>query len=274
MKASKPTHLESTGERMIPEKSVSSVFWKHIYRYSFATSYVRGKRVLDIACGEGYGTAILRDAGASSVIGVDISQLACQHARDRYKIDARVGDAENIPIPNDSIDVIVSFETIEHVLNPGKFIDECIRVLTSHGTLIISTPNKPVYSAKGKHNQFHHIEFDEDEFTSIVGSRFKEFEIYEQCSEYAPALNPAMRSVQKITRRVPGSRRINRLLRKMFCPHLRRKREQYYRDHPMEATKIKHTGSSYYIDPYLIRKRSGVTNENATNFVAVASEIA
>ena len=272
METSKSDQLEYTGERMVPEKAGSSVFWEHIYRYGFATSYVKGKRVLDIACGEGYGTAALRDAGASNVIGVDISQMACDHARNRYQIDARVGDAENIPLPDNSVDVVVSFETIEHVLNPEKFIDECIRVLAPNGTLVISTPNKPVYSPEGHHNEFHHSEMTEEEFTALISSRFKKFELYNQKPEFSPLPTSFIRSFQKFSRRVRGHHRIKVMLRKMFCPHLQGPKQQYYRNHPIEAMKLEPTKVSYFVDPYLIRKNSGSTQENPLYFVAVASQ--
>src|ERR1700722_8417852 len=132
----KSKHLEETnpamqlvlddngGERMVPESADTLTFWEHIYRYGFALHYVPGKRVLDIACGEGYGAASLQKAGAAQVIGVDVSESACSHARGKYGIDARVGSAEKIPLPDKSVDVVVSFETIEHVRDPGRFLDE------------------------------------------------------------------------------------------------------------------------------------------------------
>src|SRR5437868_8858698 len=100
--------LDFTGERMVPERAGSETFWEHIYRYRFATGFVRNKRVLDIACGEGYGTAALLQAGAASVIGVDISADVCDHARRKYGIDARPGNALNIPLPGQSVDVVIS----------------------------------------------------------------------------------------------------------------------------------------------------------------------
>src|SRR5437667_10028853 len=113
--------LEDTGERMIPESTPAAPFWEHIYRYRFATRFVRGRRVLDIACGEGYGAAALARAGAARVIGIDLSEEACEHARQKYGVDARSGDAHRIPLPDRSVDVIVSFETIEHLNTPAAF---------------------------------------------------------------------------------------------------------------------------------------------------------
>src|SRR5579864_1905821 len=90
------TALENSGERMVPEVSGGYTFWEHVYRYAFACRFVRGKRVLDIACGEGYGAAALMKAGATRVVGVDISEEVCRHACNRYGLEAKQGTAEDI----------------------------------------------------------------------------------------------------------------------------------------------------------------------------------
>ena len=125
--------LKPTNERMVPESSDRSTFWEHVYRYNFASSFVKGKRVLDIACGEGYGAAALQRAGATHVIGVDVSEDVCVHAHRKYGLDARLGSAEQIPLTDKSVEVIVSFETIEHVADPYRFLDECARVWAPGG---------------------------------------------------------------------------------------------------------------------------------------------
>ena len=131
-----PNHMEYTGERMVPQGADECIFWEHVERYRFASQFVRGKRVLDIASGEGYGGAAMLAAGAKSLIGVDISREAVSHARECYGIDARVGSAEEIPLADASIDVLISFETIEHVPKPDLFLDECLRVLSPGGLLV------------------------------------------------------------------------------------------------------------------------------------------
>ena len=104
--------MKYTGERMIPDQADEQTFWEHVYRYRFACGHVRGKRVLDVACGEGYGTAALAMADARSVIGVDIDPATCEHVQRTYRLDARVGSAQALPVDSNSIDVVVSFETI------------------------------------------------------------------------------------------------------------------------------------------------------------------
>lgn len=179
--------LDYTGERMVPEVSGEETFWGHVYRYAFACRFIEAKRVLDIACGEGYGSAALLKAGAASVIGVDVSEEVCRHARAKYGIDARHGSAEKIPLPDASVDIIISFETIEHLTNPFRFLDECTRVLTHSGWLVISTPNKGVYkTASEEQNPFHFSEMTEAEFSSALRARFRRVKMYSQHPRFAP----------------------------------------------------------------------------------------
>lgn len=183
--------LEPTGERMVPESAGMGTFWEHIYRYAFACRFVGGKRVLDIACGEGYGSAALQKTGAANVIGVDVSESTCAHVRNKYGLDAKPGTAEQIPLPANSIDVVVSFETIEHVPNPGRFLDECVRVLAPGGRLVISTPNKEVYSGRlGTRNRYHCSEMTEEEFASALRARFHDAHFYTQRPDCAAWWSP------------------------------------------------------------------------------------
>jgi 2-polyprenyl-3-methyl-5-hydroxy-6-metoxy-1,4-benzoquinol methylase len=171
---------DNAGERMVPEVSGGMTFWEHVHRYAFACRFVAGKRVLDIASGEGYGAAALQKAGAAHVIGVDVSESACFHARTKYGIDARLGSADQIPLPDNSVEVVVSFETIEHVSNPNRFLDECMRVLSSGGKLIISTPNKGIYDLVAPANPYHCSEMTEEEFSAALRARFRGLKLYTQ----------------------------------------------------------------------------------------------
>jgi ubiquinone/menaquinone biosynthesis C-methylase UbiE len=171
---------DNAGERMVPEVSGGMTFWEHAHRYAFACRFVGGKRVLDIACGEGYGTAALQKAGAAQVTGVDVSDAACLHARTKYGVDARVGDAEQIPLADKSVDVVVSFETIEHVRNPNRFLNECKRVLAPGGMLIVSTPNKGIYSLDGPANPHHCSEMTVEEFSTALRAKFRGIKLYTQ----------------------------------------------------------------------------------------------
>lgn len=136
-------------ERLVPELEHGTVqYFDHVRRYLLAQQYVHDQRVLDIACGTGYGGEILRQGGARQVIGIDISSDALRHAASHWtKAQFVQGDAGCIPLPGASLDVIVSFETLEHLAEPHKFLREARRLLKLNGTLILSTPNRAVASA-------------------------------------------------------------------------------------------------------------------------------
>jgi SAM-dependent methyltransferase len=174
-------HMEFTGERMVPEGAGACTFWEHVERYRFASGWAAGKRVLDIASGEGYGSCALLRAGATSVVGVDIDEESCRHAARKYGVDARVGSGEAIPLGAGSVDLVVSFETIEHIGDPGKFLDEIVRVLTPGGTVVISTPDKEQYNTlAAEQNQFHCSEMSEKQFMEQMEARFVGVKYYGQ----------------------------------------------------------------------------------------------
>ena len=113
-----PPILPFTGERFTPE-CVREIWYEHMHRYAYAAAFGAGKRVLDAACGEGYGSALLARAGAN-VTGIDISAEAVAHARLRYAgVDglkfAQADVTQLDGLAAASFDVIVSFETLEHV---------------------------------------------------------------------------------------------------------------------------------------------------------------
>src|SRR3989344_2617788 len=146
------------GERMVPETQRDELIYaEHITRYLFAKQFVAKARVLDIACGAGYGSYTFATAGASKIIGIDRSPEAIAYAQKQYpheRISFHVGNAEMIPLEAESIDVAVSFETIEHLHHPQRFIQELSRVLTEKGILILSTPNGPV-APEDNHYHLH-----------------------------------------------------------------------------------------------------------------------
>ena len=145
------SELEFTGERFMPDLINDDVMVaEHMQRYLSIAPLIKGKKIIDIACGEGYGSEILARS-AASVTGMDISVEAVEHAAAKYRRDNlsfRVGSISDIPEENSSLDAIVSFETIEHVPEELQwdFIREAKRVLKDEGFLVISTPNKKEYS--------------------------------------------------------------------------------------------------------------------------------
>jgi 2-polyprenyl-3-methyl-5-hydroxy-6-metoxy-1,4-benzoquinol methylase len=142
-----PASLPLTWERLIPKQMASDpasqrVCDIHYRRYGVATNYVKGKRVLDIACGTGYGSQMLRRAGAIAVVGVDISHTTVQYARKHYQepsVEFVCADAEQFEC-RDLFDVVVSLETIEHVPHPDNFLARLRSLLTMDGELLLSAP--------------------------------------------------------------------------------------------------------------------------------------
>ena len=150
--------LPWTGERYVPEIG-GPIELEHLHRYMLAASLVRGKRVLDIASGEGYGSDLLA-LSARSVFGVDISEEAVAHAGSRYRrpnLEYRVGSAADIPIADASVDAVVSFETIEHHDQHEKMLAEIKRVLAPGGLLVMSSPNRHYYSVVPNYSNPYHV---------------------------------------------------------------------------------------------------------------------
>jgi ubiquinone/menaquinone biosynthesis C-methylase UbiE len=182
--------VEFTGERVIEGITPERIWLDHISRYRFAANYVKNKEVLDIACGSGYGSRILKDNGAIRVIGIDISQNVIDYARNKYntnKLDFIKGDITNIDFPNNFFDIVVSFETIEHLKNYREALLEIKRVLKENGLLIISSPNRRLTSLdksinKAPDNEYHYVEFLKEEFTSLLSRYFEIIGLFGQRS--------------------------------------------------------------------------------------------
>ena len=174
--AGAPRLIEWTGERCVPWAPDVSVVYEHLHRYLWAARLVGGRRVLDLASGEGFGAAILADA-AAGVVGVEIDERTVAHSRLNYggdKIDFEVGDALDLARFEDgSFGAVVAFEMIEHVEDQGRVLDEIARVLEPGGLLIMSTPDRGAYTlGADQHNPFHRRELDGKEFSELLSSRF------------------------------------------------------------------------------------------------------
>lgn len=174
--------LEFTGERFTPE-CVREIWYEHIHRYVFARDLVSGLNVLDAACGEGYGTALL-DTVAASATGVDVSPQAIEHAKARYSSDSlefRLADCLALPFEDDEFDCIVSFETLEHLENHDGLMTEFRRVLKADGFLLLSSPDKAIYTDLQKNdNEYHLRELYRDEFETLLGKYFPAFRLLGQ----------------------------------------------------------------------------------------------
>jgi len=174
--------LERTGERYIPEMK-GGIALEHLHRYAMACQFAKDKNVLDIASGEGYGSAMLAKV-ANHVIGVDISEEAISFATGKYSrdnLEFKVGSCAEIPLKDASLDLIVSFETIEHHDQHEAMLKEFKRVLHPNGVLIISSPDKYEYSDMPNYsNPFHVKELYRNEFESLVSKYFENMQIYGQ----------------------------------------------------------------------------------------------
>lgn len=175
--------MKFTGERYIPTEK-GEIRHEHMHRYAFCRTLTKDKIVLDIASGEGYGSAMIAKH-AKSVIGVDISNEAVEYAQKKYgemrNLKFKTGSADCIPLPDNSVDVVISFETIEHHDRHSEMLAEIDRVLKLDGYLVISSPNKEIYSDQsGHHNEFHVKELYFSQLDALIRRYFCKVEYYGQ----------------------------------------------------------------------------------------------
>jgi ubiquinone/menaquinone biosynthesis C-methylase UbiE len=176
-------------ERVIEGLHYGWLMRDHLARYHCAAPYCRGKRVLDVATGTGYGANILRKEGAAEVVAVDRERRALDYGAKRYGTDGLrwvQADAYAVPFGSE-FDVVVSFETIEHLKEPEKFVVECKRLVKPGGLFLVSTPlsvGGPMCS------EFHEREFSREEFESLLGRHFPRFELFGQRRELSMMLKP------------------------------------------------------------------------------------
>jgi SAM-dependent methyltransferase len=169
--------VEFTGERVIPGQVDADLLNEHLARYTFAARLARGKRVLDLGCGAGYGTAELARY-ALSAVGADIAPEAVDFARANYR-DSNLffeqASCTALPHPVATFDLVVAFEVIEHLADWRELLSEARRLLAPSGQFIVSTPNKLYYTeSRGREgaNPFHVHEFEFDEFRAELEAVF------------------------------------------------------------------------------------------------------
>lgn len=183
-----------TGERFLPGYNDGAIELEHLHRYVFALRYATGLKVLDIACGEGYGSDLLAQA-AAEVIGVDLDERCIASARERYarpNLRFLAGSATDIPVESGAIDLVVSFETIEHLDNQDTFWREIRRVLRPGGVLIVSSPNRDSYrEERSSNNPFHVLELTEAELCEATASHFAHHQLLSQFVAYGSQILPA-----------------------------------------------------------------------------------
>lgn len=200
---------EFTGERVIAGQVDPDLFNEHISRYAFATRLARHKRVLDIACGTGYGSAELA-AVARSVVGVDRALDAVEYAQNRYQapnLIYEVASAEQLPYSDQSFDLITAFEVIEHLDEPNRLVSEAKRLLTPGGQFVVSTPNRLYYEETRRlsgPNPFHTREFEYEEFRAMLQECFPHVLLFVQNHSDTIVFQPCEAGTATEVRTMPG----------------------------------------------------------------------
>ncbi len=162
-------------ERFEPTRDGPLARYEHVHRYALAASALGRLRVLDVASGAGYGTGLLRSAGAR-VVALDLDARSARAAA-----PAVCGSALALPFADGSFDAAVCFEAIEHCREPGVVLDEIARVLGPDGVVLLSTPDRAIYSDRMGHRNPHHVaELSRAELAALLESRFPSVALYGQ----------------------------------------------------------------------------------------------
>ena len=164
-------NIANTGERILLEKETPLMIARHFCAYKFAGNYITDKNVLDIGCGEGYGSYYLANL-ANQVTGVDYDQAIIDYATEKYRknnLNFCVMDAKDLGSLNDKFDAICAFQFIEHLQNTEALLGNIKNLLKNGGIFICSTPNKKDASPGSDLplNKFHVREYLLDEFREL-----------------------------------------------------------------------------------------------------------
>lgn len=244
-----PSDFEQTAERLVPGQGLAWDLAIHMARYRFAAQFVPGKRVLDCACGVGYGSVILAEAGARFTLGVDLASEAASYTPGKKTLAFAVQNAERLGLQRQTIDVVVSFETIEHLDSAPQFIREVARVLRPGGLFIASVPNRAAIDSSATGNArfspFHRHEFDLVEFRSLLTPLFDDIAfLYQLCPDRKVA---RARQAHRVLRQgrlvglkrllpVPILRLVRFLLDRWGDWENRRVAAEYYAPHPLQSS--------------------------------------
>jgi SAM-dependent methyltransferase len=168
-------------ERIVPDETSPGPLAIHEKRYRFALPHCAGKRVLDAACGVGYGSAILAEQ-AETVLGLDVDEDAIAYARTRYpasNLEFRVADLLHPGLDDASFDVVVSFETLEHLTDRDAFLGHVARALRTGGLFVVSTP-RAEQTTDAPANPYHHVEYSRADLEALLRRYFGAVELYGQ----------------------------------------------------------------------------------------------
>lgn len=174
--------MEITSERLFLGISEELQQHEHLARYRFAAKFVAGKDVADIACGSGYGSLLLAKAGAKSVHGMDVSPEVigyCKEQNNASNVIFTTANAQDLSnVPDAAFDIVVSFETIEHLPSMEAYVDEMSRIVRSGGLFLVSTPDRRIGSVlywlfRRPQNPYHVRELSERELLKVLSRRFQ-----------------------------------------------------------------------------------------------------
>jgi SAM-dependent methyltransferase len=178
--------LPDTSERLIPQRVRSRdehlLVLRHVFAYEFAKRTLADcGRVLDLGCGEGYGTALLARA-VGEIVGLDVDEAAIAHAASRHaaaNCRFRRHDGERLPFEDAAFDAVVSFQVIEHVSRDRMYVSEVSRVLTPGGRLVLTTPNAANRLGPGGRpwNRFHVREYRAAELRDLLAEGFDDVDV-------------------------------------------------------------------------------------------------
>jgi len=176
--------IEWTGERCVPWAEDAQMVYEHLHRYWFAAGLAEGRDVLDIGSGEGYGAALLAES-AASVVGIELDAQAVAHSQANYaapNLSFVQGSALELGrFDDESFDLVVCFELIEHLADHEGLLGGIDRVLRPDGLLVLSTPDRRIYTeAHDYHNPFHVRELSEPELRTLLAGWFPNVRLWGQ----------------------------------------------------------------------------------------------
>lgn len=173
--------LALTGERTLPDVPEENYWYRrHLVVYEWIAARTRGQRVVDMACGEGYGSGVLARAGAASVVGVDANPEAHDHARLRYRLPGLRFARDLVETFSEPCDAVVFLQTIEHVRNPGDVLEHFKSLVGPGGAVYVSTPNLLTLAPEGAEksdNPWHVKEYRAQEFRTLCEAHFSHVEL-------------------------------------------------------------------------------------------------
>jgi len=174
--------LELTGERTLPDVPEENYWYqRHLVVYRWIARRVAGLRVVDMACGEGYGSDVLAGGGAASVVGVDANPEAHDHARLRYVRPNLRFARDLVETFSEPCDAVVFLQTIEHVRNPDEVLEHFKALVGPQGVVFVTTPNVLTLAPEGAErsgNPWHIKEYRPEEFRALCAAHFASVELY------------------------------------------------------------------------------------------------